>query len=104
MSEVRGFTIKNPNGHPADSRVSIDGFDVTERTTAIRWEHRVGYVPVLELDLVTVDVTEITGRASVRVLFNGEEFDWRDVDAARSAGLPSLADRLAQVLPPRAKP
>lgn len=104
MSEVRGFTIRNEGGVRWGSHVLIDGFDMTPWVRALHWRHQGGDLPVLDLELLSVPVTEITGRATLRVLIGGQEFTWEDVDNARSAGLLLLADRLARVLPPREKP
>jgi hypothetical protein len=48
-----------------EDSVEIDGHDITHDTTAVRYTHRVGEVPTLEVQLRT-GANPITGEAVVR--------------------------------------
>lgn len=113
MREPRSIQITNPAGGVTDSRVVVDGHDMTHGITEVVFRHRAGKIPEVELHMTAYDVSRFEGKAIVRVLVNGVEFTSEDVDLLRTVAwdeastawpdpqMRDLADRVAALLPPR---
>lgn len=102
MSDIRSVKIEQIS--PGFSRILVDGHDVSSTVRGVTYEHFVGHIPVAHLHLGCHQGGEVGGDAVLRVLLDGIEFSWRDVDGLVDGDpevIASVARRLSEVLPPR---
>lgn len=114
MSEqrTREVRISCPTGNPFDPdvKVEIDGHNMAKHLTAALYELRAGELATLRLEYEALNLTEIGGRAAVRIYIGGQEFTDEDLDSLRAAvhqtderlaaGAEAVLERFAKLFPP----
>lgn len=83
-------------------RIEVDGQDISKVVSGWTLKRQAGSIPLLEVDIQALDISEIGTDAEVLYYVGGERFTWADVEGLRSGDpdtVASVAERLASILP-----